>query len=64
MNNPDIEMELETGTQEEAERLTNTLMNGDHRVGLKHGKWMLFITCPASEILHLGQELHYEVYCK
>lgn len=56
-----IEMEVECKDREEAERLTGKLMNGDHWIGRKHNKWILFITCKQSEILHLGQELHYEL---
>lgn len=56
-----IEMEIECDSQEEAEALTAKLMNGNHWCGRKHGKWFLFITCNADEILHLGNELHYEL---
>ena len=56
-----IEMEIVCDTQEEAQRLTEKLQNGDHWIGTKHGKWVLFITCRPDEILHLGQELHYEL---
>lgn len=55
-------MEVECEDQGEAEALTNTLMNGSSWVGRKHGKWVLFITCPADEILHLGYELHYGLH--
>lgn len=54
-----LELQVVCKDHDEAEALTTTLMNGDSWVGRQHGKWVLFITCPATEILHLGQELHY-----
>lgn len=59
MKTPDIEIEITLSNQEQAEKLTTTLLNGSSRIGYKHGSWMIFITCPSDEILHLGQELHY-----
>lgn len=56
-----IEIEIAFEHREEAEKLANKLLNGENWMGLKHGKWVLFITCSPAEILHLGQELHYEL---
>ena len=56
-----IEIEIACESQEQARRLTEKLQNGDHWIGRKHGKWVLFCTCPPSEILYLGQELYYEL---
>lgn len=56
-----IEIEVKCENQEQAEKLTNKLQKGNHCSGRKHGEWVLFITCKPDEILHLGQELHYEL---
>lgn len=58
----EIEIEIAFEEHETAEQLTTRLMNGESHIGRKHGQWVVFITCPLSEILHLGQELHYELY--
>lgn len=54
-----IEIEVKCKSQEAAAELTNSLQNGDSWVGVKHGEWILFISCPQDRILYLGQELHY-----
>lgn len=56
-----IEIEVRCESHEQAQRLTERVMNGDHRIGRKHGAWYWFCTCKPDEILHLGQELYYEL---
>jgi len=56
-----FEIEFKCESQEQAEKLTNSLQNADSWVGVKHGDWVLFISCPQDRILYLGQELHYAI---
>lgn len=56
-----ISIEVVCDSQEQAEELTQRVMNGNHHIGVKHGKWTWFCECPTEEILHLGQELYYEL---
>ncbi|MCZ4270936.1 hypothetical protein [Maritalea porphyrae] len=54
-----VELEIEMKDEEEARQLSGSLMNGENWVGRKNGKSVLFISCPADEIMKLGYELHY-----
>lgn len=56
-----IELEVKCKSQEEADEIANSLMNGTCWVGVKHGDWIIFISCKQDRIMYLGQELHYSL---
>lgn len=57
-----ISVEISFGEDaEKAKEVSERLQNGTTWVGRRHGQWVVFIECNPDEILHLGQELHYEL---
>lgn len=56
-----ISIEVCCKDHNQAQRLTERVMNGNHWIGRKHGAWYFFCDATPQEILHLGQELYYEL---
>ena len=56
-----IKIEIKCENKEQAEMLTDRVMNGDHRITQEHGVWVWVCSATPDEIRALGQELHYEL---